>query len=132
VIKKKIIFVCVENAGRSQMAEGFVRKYAPDIEVTSAGTKPASTIHNLVIQVMDEIGIDMSKQQPKILTTDLVSNSLVVNMGCIDSVSCPALTLTNTIDWNIPDPKNKSLFQVRDIRDQIKENVMKLINNSEI
>ena len=128
---KKILFVCVENAGRSQMAEGFLRKYAPELGVLSAGTNPKSELNPNVVSVMQEIGIDITNQKPKELTNDMVSQSIAVNMGCMDAESCPALFVKDVIDWNISDPKNKELDQIREIRDQIKNEVINLIRNLE-
>ncbi|WP_428326565.1 arsenate reductase ArsC [Nitrosopumilus sp.] len=128
---KKILFVCVENAGRSQMAEGFLRKFAPNIDVLSAGTQPRSELNPNVIKVMNEVGIDITNQKPKELTNEMISKSITVNMGCMDKESCPALFVKDVIDWNISDPKNKELDQIREIRDQIKDEVMNLIKNLE-
>ena len=118
---KKILFVCVENAGRSQMAEGFFRKYAPSgYEPQSAGTKPVGTINPLAIEVMKEVGIDISIQQPKIISDSMIQqSSRIVNMGCMDKESCPAIFVQNVLDWAIPDPKGKPLDDVRKIRDMI-------------
>ena len=125
---KKILFVCVENAGRSQMAEGFFRKYAPiGYEPQSAGTKPIETVNPLAITAMKEIGIDISDQQPKIISDSMIrQSSRVVNMGCMDKESCPALFVQNVLDWGIPDPKGKSLDEVRKIRDLIEKEVLGL------
>ena len=131
VQKRKIIFACVENAGRSQIAEGLLRKHAPHLEVDSAGTNPASELNPMVIDVMNEIGIDITKQKPKKLTRDLIQKSLIVNMGCIDSKSCPALFVKDAVIWNIPDPKNLNLHEIRKIRDQIENEVLNLIKNLE-
>ena len=129
---KKILFVCVENARRSQMAEGFLRKYAPGLDVTSAGTRPQSKLDPKVVKVMHEIGIDITSQNPKELTDEMISQSITINMGCMDSKSCPALFANDVIDWNIADPKvQEELDQIRDIRDQIKDEVMNLIKNLE-
>ncbi|WP_257719696.1 arsenate reductase ArsC [Nitrosopumilus adriaticus] len=128
---KRILFVCVENAGRSQMAEGFLRKYAPHLEVSSAGTKPRSQLIPNVVEAMKEIGIDITKQKPKDLTNEMISQSITVNMGCMDKESCPALFIDNVIDWNISDPKNKDIEQIREIRDEIKNQVLKLIKKLE-
>ncbi len=91
---KTVLFVCVENTGRSQIAEAFFRKYAPRGYMTvSGGTRPAGEINPVVIQVMKEIGIDVSKQKSKILTEDMIRNAVVrVNMGCMEKESCPSLT----------------------------------------
>ena len=126
---ENILFVCVENAGRSQMAEAFFRKFAPDrFNVSSAGTTPSSQLNPIVIQVMKEIGIYMINQKPKVLSDDLITNSSkTVNMGCMDKESCPSLFAKDVLDWNIPDPKEKSLDEVRVIRDKIKLEVLNLI-----
>jgi len=124
---KKILFVCVENAGRSQMAEGFLRKYAPQFDVISAGTKPQSQLNSHVIDVMKEIGIDITEQKPKELTNEMIVQSVTVNMGCMDKESCPALFVDDVIDWNISDPKDKDIEQIRKIRDEIKNKVLNLI-----
>ena len=126
---KKLLFVCVENAGRSQMAEAFLRKYAPQFQVISAGTKPHVELNPIVVQVMSEIGIDMTNQKPKELTNQMIKESITVNMGCMDKESCPALFVKDVIDWNILDPKGKEVEQVREIRDQIKSQVLKLIDS---
>ena len=128
---RKILFVCVENAGRSQMAEGFFRHYAPQFDVDSAGTQPKSELNPTVIQVMNEIGIDITKQKPKELTDEIFSDSIPVNMGCMESDSCPALFTKDMIDWNISDPKDKDLDEIRKIRDQIKDQVLSLIKKLE-
>lgn len=130
---KKILFVCVENAGRSQMAEGFFRKYAPSgYEPQSAGTKPTDTINPLAITVMREIGIDISNQQPKIISDSMIhESSRIVNMGCMDKESCPAIFVKNVLDWTIPDPKGKPLEEVRKIRNQIEIKIKDLIKSLE-
>jgi arsenate reductase len=126
--KKTILFVCVENAGRSQMAEGFFKKYAPEGFVpSSAGTKPISQINPLAIQVMNEIGIDISKQKPKDLSEDMMRNSdKIINMGCMDKNFCPTLFIPKVIDWGIEDPKGKQIEQVREIRDEIERRIKEL------
>ena len=126
---ENILFVCVENAGRSQMAEAFFRKFAPNqFNVSSAGTIPSSQLNPIVIQVMKEIGIDMINQHPKLLSDSMIDNSFkIVNMGCMDKESCPSLFVKDVIDWNISDPKEESLDNVREIRDKIRFEVMNLI-----
>jgi arsenate reductase (thioredoxin) len=126
--KKTILFVCVQNVGRSQMAEGFFRKYAPEgFEPMSAGTKPALQINPLAIQVMNEIGIDISKQRSKDLTEDMMRNSdKIINMGCMDKNFCPTLFIPKVIDWEIEDPKDKSIAKVREIRDEIERRIKEL------
>lgn len=125
---KKILFVCVENAGRSQMAEGFFRKYAPKgYESVSAGTKPIHEINPHAIQIMKEAGIDISKQHPKILTNEIIKDSfLVINMGCMDKTECPTLFIKNYIDWSVEDPKSKPIDKIREIRDIIELKVKEL------
>ncbi len=128
---KKILFLCVENAGRSQMAEGFLRKFAPQFDVISAGTKPKSQLIPNVVDAMKEIGIDITAQKPKELTNEMISQSITINMGCVDRESCPALFVEDVIDWNISDPKNKDVEELRKIRDQIKNEVLNLIKKLE-
>ena len=130
---ENILFVCVENAGRSQMAESFFRKYASDkFQVLSAGTTPSLQLNPIVIEVMKEIGIDMKNQQPKTLSDSMIENSSkTVNMGCMDKESCPALFVKDVLDWNISDPKEKSIDEVREIRDKIKSEVLSLIKSLE-
>jgi protein-tyrosine-phosphatase len=134
--KKTILFVCIENAGRSQMAEGFFRKYAPDgFEPSSAGTKPISEINPLAIQVMNEIGIDISKQKPKDLSEDMIrSSDKIINMGCMDQNFCPTLFIPKVIDWGIEDPKDKPIERVREIRDEVEWRIKELatdVSNAE-
>jgi arsenate reductase (thioredoxin) len=126
--KKTILFVCVENAGRSQMAEGFFRKYAPEgYEPLSAGTRPISQINPLAIQVMNEIGLDISKQKSKDLAEDMMRNSdKIINMGCMDKNFCPTLFIPRVIDWGIEDPKDKPIEKVREIRDEIERRIKEL------
>lgn len=129
---ENILFVCVENAGRSQMAEAFFRKFSTNsFNVSSAGTAPSSKIHPMVIEVMKEVGIDMKNQLPKLLSDSMMKTFKIINMGCMDKESCPALFVTDVIDWNISDPKEKSLYDVRIIRDTIKSQVMNLIKTLE-
>ncbi|PIN82711.1 MAG: low molecular weight phosphatase family protein [Nitrosopumilales archaeon CG15_BIG_FIL_POST_REV_8_21_14_020_33_23] len=130
---RKILFVCVENAARSQMAEAFFKKYMPKgFEVISAGTKPGSEVNPIVLQAMNEIGINIKNQTPKPISQQIISESeKAVNMGCIDKESCPALFMKDVLDWQIPDPKGKPIEVVREIRDQIKAKVMFLIKSLE-
>ena len=126
---KDVLFVCVENAGRSQMAEAFFRKFTENkFNVISAGTIPSTKLNPIVVEVMKEIEIDMTEQSPKTLTDSMISDSLrTINMGCMDNESCQSLFVKDVIDWNIPDPKEKTIEQVREIRDQIKSEVLNLI-----
>ena len=129
---QNVLFVCVENAGRSQMAEAFFRKFASKrYGVISAGTAPSPRLDPTVIQVMREVGIDMSGQTPKLLSDSMITNSYkTVNMGCMDEESCPLLFVKDNdiADWNIPDPKERSIQEVRVIRDSIKSKVIDLVN----
>jgi arsenate reductase len=129
--KKNILFVCVENAGRSQMAEGFFREYTPEgYEPISAGTKPTSQLNPVVVQAMSEVGVDIKQQKPKDITEDMMRNSTkIINMGCIDKSLCPTLFIPNLIDWGIEDPKGKTIDQVREIRDDIEQRVKQLVTN---
>jgi arsenate reductase len=129
--EKTILFVCVENAGRSQMAEGFFIRYAPKgYKAASAGTRPAGEINPLAIQAMKEVGIDISSQKSKIITDDMIRDSVrAVNMGCMDQAECPMIFLNNPIDWAIEDPKGKSIEHVRMIRDDIERRVKELAEN---
>ncbi len=128
----QILFVCVENAGRSQMAEGFFREYAQKFEVVSAGTIPESKLNPVVVDAMKEVGIDITNQKPKLFSNQMIENSTkTVNMGCMDRESCPSLFVKDVLDWNIADPKGKTIEEVRKIRDQIKSNVLELIKKLE-
>jgi arsenate reductase (thioredoxin) len=126
--EKTVLFVCVENAGRSQIAEAFFRKYAPGGYLAiSAGTSPAGEINPVAIQAMKEVGIDINKQKSKVITEDMIRNATVrVNMGCMDKESCPALFIHNLLEWGIEDPKGKSIERVREIRDDIEQRVKQL------
>jgi protein-tyrosine-phosphatase len=130
---KTILFVCVENAGRSQMAEGFFRKYAPKgFVAVSAGTRPAGEINPLAVQAMKEAGIDISRQKSKIITDDMIRGSAkAVNMGCMDQAECPLLFLNNPVDWGVEDPKGKPIEKVRLIRDDIERRVKELVRDLE-
>jgi len=126
---KTILFVCIHNAGRSQIAEAFfnqlVRKKA---RALSAGTQPSDTINPVVVEAMREIGIDISHNKPKALTFEMMEKAdRVVTMGCSTDAVCPA-TLVQTEDWVLEDPVGKTIDQVRDLRDEIKSRVLQLLN----
>ncbi|AIF82141.1 protein-tyrosine-phosphatase [Candidatus Nitrososphaera evergladensis SR1] len=131
--EKTVLFVCVENAGRSQMAEGFFRKYAPKgYRAISAGTRPAQEINPLAVQAMKEAGVDISRQRSKVIDDDMVRGCAVaVNMGCMDKSECPLLFLNNPVDWGIEDPKGKPIEKVRLIRDDIERRVKELVRDLE-
>jgi len=129
--EKTVLFVCVENAGRSQMAEGFFNKKAPKgYKAISAGIKSVSQINPLAVKVMQEIGIDISGQKPKDITEDMIRNSTnTVNMGCMERESCPTLFLYNLLDWNIEDPRGQSIERLREIRNEIERRVRELVTS---
>lgn len=122
-----VLFVCVENAGRSQMAEAFFKKHAPGrFRVSSAGTRPARQLDPVVVQAMGEVGIRLPGK-PKILAgKNIPASTRIVNMGCMDRGSCPALFAGGAEDWDIPDPRGRSLDEVRIIRDQVESKVREL------
>jgi arsenate reductase (thioredoxin) len=126
---KKVLFVCVENAGRSQMAEAFANKYGEEkVVVSSAGNKPADKVNPVVVEVMKEKGFDISVNEPKLLTFQRAQDSdLIVTMGCNDQGICPGPFFKPTVDWELEDPKGKSIEKVREIRDEIERRVQKLI-----
>lgn len=131
---KTILFVCIENAGRSQMAEGFFKKYAPSrFKTVSAGTKPAYQLNPIVVELMKEVGIDISKQKSKELTDEMIRDSYkVVNMGCMDKNFCPTIFVPKVIEWNLEDPKWKSMAEVREIRDEIEKRIKEFVSTLEI
>lgn len=130
--QKKIIFVCVGNSCRSQMAEGFAKHYARernlDIEIHSAGTHPAGYVHQDAIAVMRERGIDISRQSSKgVASFDLRDFDYVIAMGCLESDMCPANFQGVSEDWGIPDPIGRGLEFYRRVRDMIEERVLDLL-----
>lgn len=122
-----VLFVCVHNAGRSQMAAGFLAALAGDrIEVRSAGSVPANQVNPAAVAVMAEVGIDISTQSPKILTVDAVQASdVVITMGCGDT--CPVFPGKSYRDWVLDDPAGQGIDAVRPIRDEIEAKVEALI-----
>jgi arsenate reductase (thioredoxin) len=131
--EKRVLFVCIENAGRSQIAEGFFKKYAPKGWIPiSAGTRPTLEINPVVIESMKEVGIDVSKQRPKELSGELIRSSfLKISMGCINQKECPAIFLGKFQDWGIEDPKGKPIEIVREIRNKIETKVKELVTTLE-
>lgn len=130
---KKVVFVCVENSARSQMAEAFAKHYGKNrIEVMSAGTKPAERVNPLAIQVMKEKGIDISKNKPKAIDyRDIEDADMIITMGCGAGGFCPASFLERVLEWGIEDPKGKTIEEVRKIRDEIERRVKRLIDDIE-
>jgi protein-tyrosine-phosphatase len=127
--KPSVLFVCVHNAGRSQMAAGWLRHFAGDrIEVRSAGSLPADRINPVAVQAMKEEGIDIAAEQPKVLTADAVQDSdVVITMGCGDA--CPFFPGKRYEDWKLDDPAGQGLEAVRPIRDEIKHRVAALVES---
>ncbi len=125
---KTVIFACVHNAGRSQMAAAFFNQLADRsrARALSAGTQPAEHVHREVVAVMREVGIDLSTAQPTRLTDELAAGAqLLVTMGCGES--CPVVPGLRRQDWNLPDPKGQPIERVRAIRDEIRRRVEELI-----
>ncbi|WP_242903137.1 arsenate reductase ArsC [Actinomadura terrae] len=125
--KPSVLFVCVHNAGRSQMAAAFLAHLAGDaVEVRSAGSAPAGEVNPVVVDAMSEVGIDVSAETPKILTVDAVQASDVcVTMGCGDS--CPVFPGKRYLDWPVADPAGQGIEAVRPVRDEIERRVRGLI-----
>jgi arsenate reductase len=122
-----VLFVCVHNAGRSQMAAGYLNHLADDaIEVRSAGSAPADSVNPVVVQAMREEGVDLTDQRPKILTSDTVKASdIVITIGCGDA--CPFFPGKRYLDWQLDDPAGQGLDAVRPIRNEIRRRIEKLI-----
>ena len=127
--KPSVLFVCVHNAGRSQMAAGYLRHIAGDrIEVRSAGSMPADQINPTAVAAMREEGIDITAEQPKVLTTEAVQDSdVVITMGCGDA--CPFFPGKRYEDWELDDPAGHGIDSVRPIRDDIKQRITTLISS---
>ena len=127
--RRRVLFACVHNSGRSQMAEAFARRLADGaIEVGSAGTLPADRVNPVVVEAMTEKGIDISANEPKLITQKMADRAdRVVTMGCTIAQACPAL-LTPTEDWGLDDPEGKTIEEVREIRDQIEARVRRLVS----
>lgn len=125
--KPSVLFVCVHNAGRSQMAAGYLRHYADNrIEVRSAGSVPAEHINPIAVEAMSEDGIDISAEQPKVLTDEAVQDSdAVITMGCGDA--CPFFPGKRYEDWELDDPAGQGIEAVRLIRDDIKPRIEALV-----
>jgi arsenate reductase (thioredoxin) len=122
-----VLFVCLHNAGRSQMSQAlFEREADGRHDALSAGTTPADHIHPEVVDVMQELGIDVSRRKPRLLTREIAEQAdVVVTMGCGDE--CPFITGKRYIDWDLPDPKGQPIETVRAIRDEISRRVQRLV-----
>ena len=128
---KTILFVCVHNSGRSQMAEAFFNQMAKGkAQAYSAGTQPADKVNPVVVKAMKEVGIDISDNKPRALTMEMVEKAdkmITIGCGAEAEAVCPA-SFIETEDWALEDPKEKTLEQVRKIRDEIKERVINLLS----
>jgi arsenate reductase len=125
--RPSVLFVCVHNAGRSQMAAGWLRHLSGDaVEVRSAGSLPGNRVNPAAVEAMAEVGIDISDRQPTVLTTDAVEASdVVITMGCGDA--CPVFPGKRYLDWDLEDPAGKGVESVRPIRDEIETLVRRLL-----
>lgn len=123
----RVLFVCVENAYRSQMAEAFFNKLSKTSKASSAGTKPTSSVNPIAIRVMKEVGIDMGRAKPKLLTLEMLEQAdRVITMGCAVGDVCPG-AIIDTEDWGIEDPAGKSIQKFREVRELVRRKVEKLI-----
>ncbi|MEV5011217.1 arsenate reductase ArsC [Streptomyces sp. NPDC056159] len=125
--RPSVLFVCVHNAGRSQMGAAFLTHLAGDrVEVRSAGSAPADAVNPAVVEAMKEVGVDISAQRPKVLTTEAVrSSDVVITMGCGDA--CPVFPGKRYLDWQLEDPAGQGVEAVRPIRDAIEQRVRELL-----
>jgi len=130
---KKVLFVCVENAGRSQMAEAFANYHGKGkVAALSAGIMLADRVNPVVVEVMKERGIDISMNKPKLLSTKMTEEAdRIVTMGCSVEKYCPTPLLKNVVDWGLEDPKGQPVEKVREIRDEIERRVLKLVSELE-
>jgi len=129
---KRVLFVCVENAGRSQMAEAFANFHGKGkLTASSAGVALADKINPLVVAVMRERDIDISMKKPKLLTREMAENAdKIITMGCSVDGICPAPLLKNVTDWQLEDPKGKPIDAVRRVRDEVEKKVLEMIASS--
>ncbi|SPF06951.1 arsenate reductase ArsC [Streptomyces sp. MA5143a] len=126
--RPSVLFVCVHNAGRSQMAAAFLTHLAGDrVQVRSAGSAPAGTVNTAVVEALAEVGIDISAEVPKVLTVEAVQASdVVITMGCGDT--CPVFPGKRYVDWELPDPAGQGVEEVRPIRDEIEKRIRGLVD----
>jgi arsenate reductase len=126
-VTPSVLFVCVHNAGCSQMAAGFLRHLTGDaVEVRSAGSLPGDRVNPAAVEAMAEVGVDIADQRPKVLTTEAVEASdVVITMGCGDT--CPVFPGKRHLDWDLDDPAGKGVEAVRPIRDEIERRVRQLL-----
>ncbi len=125
--KPSVLFVCVHNAGRSQMAQGWLRHLAGDrVEARSAGSEPGDQINGVAVEAMREVGIDITAEQPKMLSVDAVRESdVVITMGCGDT--CPIFAGKRYEDWELTDPAGQGIAVVRQVRDEIRDRMQTLL-----
>ncbi|KAK1148480.1 hypothetical protein N8T08_009485 [Aspergillus melleus] len=130
--KPSVLFVCIHNAGRSQMAAAYLTHLAGDaIELRSAGSAPAASVNPIVVEAMREEGIDITDQKPKVLSADAVQASdVIITMGCGDA--CPLFSGKRYLDWQLEDPAGQGLDAVRSIRNEIRSRVEKLITELQL
>ncbi len=130
-----VLFVCVGNAARSQMAKGFYNALARRTRAESAGTEPAERVSRKAVQVMAERGIDISMEKPRLLTEEMAARAgMVVTMGCLSRNSCPVFLKgcgKKLVDWALPDPKGGTIEDYRRVRDEIERRVKKLVREME-
>jgi len=128
-MRPQVLFVCVHNAGRSQMAAGFMQKLGEGkIEVLSAGSAPKDSINPVAVQAMAEVGIDIANNTPKILTDEaVIASDVVITMGCGDT--CKFYPGKRYEDWQLDDPAGQGIESVREIRDEIKKKVVNLLSD---
>jgi arsenate reductase (thioredoxin) len=129
----KVAFVCVQNAGRSQMSAAFAERKAKEtadsIEVLTGGTQPADSVHEEVIDVMEEVGVDLSNRTPQEITPENLQNcDYIITMGCSAEGVCPATWSGENRDWGLDDPHGKDVEEVREIRDEIETRVEALFD----
>jgi arsenate reductase len=129
VSKPTVLFVCVHNAGRSQMAAGWLRHLAGDsVDVRSAGSEPANQINPVAVEAMREVGIDVTGATPRLLATETVKDSdVVITMGCGDA--CPIFPGKRYEDWQLTDPAGQPIEVVREVRDEIRNHIEELIKD---
>ena len=126
---KKVLFICVGNSCRSQMAEGFANHLGKEIiEAISAGTQPAERVASFAVEAMKEKGIDISNHEPKMLTMEMLNSAdYVISMGCGVEESCPLPLRKDTVDWGLDDPHGQGIDKYREVRDEIERRVKNLL-----
>ena len=130
-----ILFVCIHNAGRSQMAKAYFNRLASEtgipMQAESSGTEPAECVNVVVVEAMREVGIDISREEPSLMENDMVELAQrVITMGCaVDAEACPALLVRDVEDWRLPDPADKDISEVRAIRDEVERRVVSLVES---